>query len=294
MRTSIILLVSIIFNNTYAQSYEGTIEDTYFIWMDLSSPNTNGQISGSYFYKNKFTPILLVGKKTSDKIVLEERNKSNIVTGRFSLTDYGDSLWGEWKNPTGTKHFYVKVYKTNPIYKPQEKIDMGYCNVDSSDGYVTTTSKRLVFARKGILTYCYCTSTEGGAYPTGECSYSTDAVNIWEEIDENKVPALKTILNNHIQDCLNDIKKRNSPCFTNMIDSTNTWDSIFTWKDDGSREISSFHYIDNDGLKFYYYDYFHFPHVCLADELSCEIIIPFNKLKEYLKPTSVLMRFVEK
>ena len=78
------------------------------------------------------------------------------------------------------------------------------------------------------------------------------------------------------------------------IDSTYTLDSVFTWKDNGSRELNSFHYIDGRGLNFYYYDYFHFPHVALACDLSCAFIIDFNELKKYLSKKSVLMRLVDK
>ena len=302
---SLLLVISVIlsFNSTFALSFEGAIGDTYFIWMDLSAPDKNGKIVGSYFYKNKLIPISLNGKQTSKKMELEEQNK-NKVAGYFSLTDYGDSLEGKWENPKGTKRFQVLLYKTSAIYKPQNVIDMGYSKVDSSDDYyVTTSSKRLEFARKGILTYSFNELTEGGSYPIGESSYSTiisDSmdVNIWAEIDDQKASEFKKLINSHIQSCLNETRKSGgdslyTQLLADRIDSINTLDSIFTWKDDGSREICSISYLTNKGWTFYYYDYFHFPHVCLANDLSCEIVIPFKDLKQYLKPSSVLMRFYE-
>jgi len=66
---SLLLVISVIlsFNSTFALSFEGAIGDTYFIWMDLSAPDKNGKIVGSYFYKNKLIPISLNGKQTSKK-----------------------------------------------------------------------------------------------------------------------------------------------------------------------------------------------------------------------------------
>jgi hypothetical protein len=315
MRASlIIILMSLIVSNTYAQSYEGTIGYNFYIWVDLSTPRANGEISGTYFYKNKYIPISLEGKKIKNKIDLTEHNKSNIITGHFTLIDNGDSLIGKWKNTKGTVIYDVLLYKTNPIYKPQGIIDVGYTTIDSSDdAYITTSTKSLNFARKNIYSYNEGTWTEGGAYPTGESTSYTlipndstgilEGLNIWNEIDENKVIELKKIINQHIQHCFDDTRKNMTDSAWIQIiegtgrfsiDSTFTLDSVFTWKDNGSQELNSYYYIDERGLHFYYYDYFHFPHIALAYDLSCDFIIDFNELKKYLSKKSVLMRFMDK
>jgi hypothetical protein len=127
-----IILISLNTSIIIAQSYEGTIGFEHYVWMDLSLPNANGEITGSYFYKTRCIPITLEGKKSTTAIDLTERTKSNKITGRFTLKDNGDSLIGKWRNPKGTVIHDVVLYKTDSIYKPKEIIDSGYINVDSN------------------------------------------------------------------------------------------------------------------------------------------------------------------
>ena len=167
----VIILISLNLSNTYTQSYEGTIGGNYHIWVDLSIPTADGGITGTYFYKNKYIPISLKGKKINKKIELTERNKSNTITGIFTLNLTGDSLIGSWKNTKRNILYNVLLLKSDSKYKPKEKIDVGFFEVDSTDiesGYTTTSYKNLLFARKNIYTYQEGTTINGGTYPIGE------------------------------------------------------------------------------------------------------------------------------
>jgi len=310
-----IILISLNISIINAQSYEGTIGFEYYVWMDLSLPGAHGEITGSYFYKNRCIPIALKGNKNTAAIDLTEQTKANKITGYFTLKDHGDSLIGKWRNAKGTVVHDVVLYKTDSIYKPKEKIDAGYTNVDSNaeDGVITTSSKRLTFARKNMYTYMENTSTEGYAYPTGEGTWYTlipnsstgnpEMLNIWDEIDESNVAVFKKFLNSQIQQCFYETRKKTTDSVWIQllsgtgyisVDSTYTLDSVFTWYDNGSRKVNYAYYIDSRGLNFYYFDYFHFPHVVAAYDLSCDFVLPFKQLGTYLSKKSVLRRLIDK
>jgi hypothetical protein len=120
--------------NIFGQSYEGYIGD-FPIWFEIDKPAKNGELKGSYFYKNQFIPIILKGNKIGNQINLSEYNRSGKKTGVFVVTYNPDSLIGKWSNANGSASYTVLLGKTDSKYKPCEKLNYGKATVDSSDEF---------------------------------------------------------------------------------------------------------------------------------------------------------------
>ncbi len=88
-------------SNDFAASYEGSIDSTYDISMQLVK--TGNMISGSYSYKNKGIAIELNGTiDANGKIEMSELSKGDI-TGVFTGEVINGTFSGKWSKPDGSK-----------------------------------------------------------------------------------------------------------------------------------------------------------------------------------------------
>ncbi len=98
--------------------YEGSIGEKLSIAMMLTE--SNGVLSGSYYYKNVGVPIRLEGK-TDEKgnVFIKEYTSNGKNTGIFTgkiRPNYG--IEGTWSTPDGSRTFAFNLYKTNSYEPP--------------------------------------------------------------------------------------------------------------------------------------------------------------------------------
>jgi hypothetical protein len=292
-----------------AQSYEGQLAGEY-VWFDLSMSSASGEVKGSYFYKKEFITISLSGKKRGTSISLIEKGNKNKITGSMTLADFGDSLSGIWENPKKSKKFNVTLYKTDPIYKPRKKLEIGEPESpgNDSDGFQWEKSRTLLFVRKNIVSFDNCWNCSGGNYPIGDCTYytfftdstGTHDLQLWNEIGKEKLPQFKEFVFGRVQKALDEMRNRQSD--TEWLEllgdrrvagtSTAFLDTLFQWSDEKLKAVRFDYYFEENALHIFVHDYFHFPHVLEASDLFCTIEIPLADMAKYLAENSVLQRLV--
>ncbi|MEI7492398.1 MAG: hypothetical protein WCK92_13435 [Bacteroidota bacterium] len=288
-----------------AQSYEGYIAGNLPVWADLNIPATEGSVSGAYFYKKDGGVIPLSGTVSAKKILLNETNKDGACTGMFTLTDFGDSVSGTWNKPNSTKMSSVRLYKTDVSFKTYAKIpDAAKLNLsggktlnDELAEYKSEGSKKpklvYLFAEKNILSTSFDWEYMGPYLSTGTIYHTFDLTNNKEisflnEIDPSRLSTLKDKLKTLLQIELDDHRKLyKEQEWIDAFGDKETYENAFKLSEPGDN-LFEIYYLKHGALTIVIDNYFAFPHVIEAMDISFVWKLPFTDLGSYLKDNSIL------
>jgi hypothetical protein len=214
-----------------AQSFEGYIANTYPIWVDLTIPVSDGEVTGAYFYKQYGGSITLSGTKMGNSINLIEKDSKQKVTGIFACTNFGDSITGAWRKKKGRDSLMVRLYKTDPMYKKFAKIPTTdklilangsslksmLHNIENPDesglAHCEISKVKFIFAQKNIIGIWFDWMCAGVAHGGGFEERIFDLTSykeivVWKEVDPNQEAAFNKYLCQKVQSELNQWRNR--------------------------------------------------------------------------------------
>jgi len=287
------------------QSYEGYIGDNIPVWFTLSSGTTDAVLYGSYFYKKNGDTISISGSLKGNNIILNEKNKDGLITGIFTCMNFNDSITGNWKKPNGDKLLHVKLYRVNQSFKTCARIPaadkliliQGNTLNDELKDYAGDSGKppklRYNFAEKCIVSTCFDWEYIGPYLSTGTIHHtfnltSNKEIALLKEIDPAKLPLLKNKMKSRIQNALDSAK--NNYSVQEWIDAfgdRKTYEDSFRVSEIKENAFDNY-FIRNGFMYIRIDDYFAFPHVIQAMDVTISIEIPFAELGSYLNDSSVL------
>lgn len=288
-----------------AQSYEGYISGNLPVWVDLDIPANDGPVSGAYFYKKDGGIIPVSGTIHGKKIILNETNKDGTITGIFTCIDFGDSITGSWKKPGGTKLFSVKLYKTDVSFKAFAKIpDAGKLILlngktlsEELAEYTNEGSKKpklvYFFAEKNVLSASFTWEYMGPYLSTGTIYHTFDLtknkeIALLNEIDPARLPELKRKVQIAVQNELNAHRKQYTEQeWIEAFGDKETYEKSFKVTEAGDTLLANY-YLKTGVLTVVLEDYFAFPHVIHAMDISVEWKMAFAEIGLYLKASSIL------
>jgi hypothetical protein len=288
-----------------AQCYEGYISGNLPVWVDLIIPANDGAISGTYFYKKDGGIITVSGTISGNHIILNETDKEGKITGIFTCTDFGDSITGSWEKPNSAKGLSVKLNRTDVSFKTYAKIpDAGKLILLSGRTMKDELAENAgeggkkpklvyLFAEKNILSISYDWETMGAYLSTGTIYHTFDLtknteISLLKEIDPGRLPALKSKIKVVVQKELDEHRK--SYTENEWIDAfgdKETYEKSFKLSETGDNLLGNY-YLKSGILTGLVDDYFGFPHVIQAMDLSVVWKMPFTEFGSYLKAGSVL------
>jgi len=306
MKIKSLLLIIVLFAgiNNFAQSYEGYISTNLPIWLDITS--NDGSLSGSYFYKTKSGSIELSGTKQGSSIVLNEKDANGVIAGVFTCIDHGDSLTGKWGSPKSSKYLTVKLHKTNSSFKDKSRIPgsdklllaadnqtlSGLLKEYSDEASGKTPKLHYVFAERGILSCSFDWETltaylsNGTEYHTFNLTTNKEII-LSREINNGKLSDFKEIIKDRLQKELDaHLKNYSEKEWLEIFEDKETVEKSFK-ADTISERLYSTYYLENGSLYVVVDNYFEFPHVAQAMDLSFKIQIPFTKLMQYINEDSI-------
>lgn len=113
MKALLLLLFTLLYSSTYAQSvYTGTI-DKYPIELILNI-YSDDEIQGIYAYNSNDEPIDISGTIKNKVLSILEKDANEKVTGKMVFDKFSakaTQLSGTWTNPSGTKTFKITLTK---------------------------------------------------------------------------------------------------------------------------------------------------------------------------------------
>jgi len=290
---------------SHAQCYEGYISGNLPVWVDLSIPIADGPLSGTYFYKKDGGIIPVSGTINGKLILLNETDKEGKISGIFTCTDFGDSITGSWKKPNGTKVFLVKLVKTDVSFKTYAKIpDAGKLILSGGRTLKDELAENAeqggkkpklvyLFAEKNILSISFEWETMGAYLSTGTIYHTFDLtrnteISLLKEIDPGKLQALKSKIKVVVQKELDEHRKTYTEKeWIDAFGDKETYEKSFKLSEAGDNLLETY-YLKSGVLTGLVDDYFGFPHVIQAMDLSVIWKMPFTEFGSYLKAGSVL------
>lgn len=304
----------------FAESFEGFLGD-FPIWLDVDSPAGDGPARGSYFYKKVGTPIPLEGERTAGKLVLREKDAKGKVTGVFECSWQGKGLAGEWGKPGAKKRLPVRLPRTDPAYRKHavhkfsdlELLEEGNLAEEiasmSGEGSDGPPVVEILYDQRNILSVEVSWSAMG-AYPTwGAYRYLFDLkrrkqVSIWDEIDAAGLKKIWKVLGPGLDAELKEGRRGYSD--SEWVEVLENRFEGEDWDEPGKKLegiFSASHtvpvpdafsdcYLDSATFHFKKSDWFGFPHVIRAMDLTVDIPMPIAELATYLKPGSFLRNLV--
>jgi len=292
------------------QSYEGYIADNIPVWFDLHSATPGTSLDGSYFYKRNGGNISVSGSMNGKDIILNEKNKDGVITGTFTCVNFEDSITGSWSKPNSSKLLPVKLYKVNPSYKicavipGADKLILTKGNTLNSElkEYTEEGYKKpklcYNFAEKCIVSTYFEWEYMGPYLSTGTIHHTFNLtgnkeIALLKEIDPGKLPQLKNKIKTRIQRELDTV--RNNYKVEEWIDAfgdSKTYEDSFQVKEIKESVFDNY-YIRNGFIYIQIDNYFGFPHVIEAMDLSITIEISFSESGLYLNNNSVLKNLVK-
>ncbi|MCX6286894.1 MAG: hypothetical protein NTY96_07255 [Bacteroidetes bacterium] len=288
-----------------AQSYEGYIAGNLPVWADLNIPPTDGSVSGTYFYKKDGGSIPLTGSVKGKQIILNEMNKDGACTGIFTCVNFTDSITGTWNKPDNTKMSSVRLYKTDVFFKTYAKIpDAGKLMLsggrslnDELKEYTNEGSKKpklvYLFAEKNILSTSFEWEYMGPYLSTGTVYHTFDLSNnkeisLLNEIDPGRLSALKNKLKTLILKELDEHRKKYKVQeWIDAFGDKETYENAFKLSEPGDNLFENY-YLKRGVLIVVIDNYFAFPHVIEAMDLSFVWKLSFPETGLYLKDNSIL------
>jgi len=288
-----------------AQSYEGYIADNLPIWFEINPGTTDTSLCGVYFYKKTGDNIVVSGLKSGNNIMLNEKNSDGIITGVFTCVNFGDSITGNWRKPNSSKTLPVKLFKADSSFKICAKIPgadkliliQGNTLNDELKEYANDAGKKpklcYSFAEKCIVG-TYFDWEYMGPYPSAGTIHHTFDLNnnkeiaLLKEIDPGKLPLLKNKIKTCIQKDLNAARNNYPvPEWTDAFGDMKTFEDAFRVSEIKDSVFDNY-YLRN-GLVFIKMDnYFGFPHVIEAMDVTIIFKIPYAELGSYLNKNSIL------
>lgn len=315
MRSFCMSLITLLCFNTlsFSESYEGWI-DNFPVWFDLSMPQNDGPVNGSYFYKKVGVAITLKGEKKGSKVNLTEYGKKGIPTGYFDCSLSEDSIVGYWGKKSGENLYKLTITRTDSSYRSCA-INQGKCEKIIRDAMVydpDVDAERPIYSclysRKNI----FCASINWhsiGAYETFSFEYyiydllTMNQIKIWDEIDPAAEKDFYKYLAPDIQNFLTELHAsqtdsvwsehfeifdQNEP----VKDTAAALKKIFSvpLTLDQIRKKIPVCYIEGESVHFESadYGYLGFPHVIQALDMMYHIKIPFEDFIPFLKRFSPL------
>jgi hypothetical protein len=326
-----VLMILILFPlvDLHSQSFEGNIYGMFsqkdrnlFVWFDLRLPAENGAASGSYFYKNVGKEISLSGNKNGSQITLVEKDKNQNITGIFQVNYLNNTLKGCWYQPGKRDTLSVILYRTNPVFKKMAKIpklkdllseDIEFYNeglhTSDTDEEVTYYP---VFSGSGMLSvelhwenYSY-TAHYGTIHHTYDLS-TKEIIDLKNEITDT--------CNSYLCKKLQEIVDNERGVYPDsewveglnpLIDNFEYGDTTAEYKTAALERIEGLFtvaslpekselYFDKDGLNCYVEDYCeqYFSAGNRGMTFNCLVTIPFNELKQFIKPGSVVLNLFQ-
>lgn len=317
----LLILVSI---NLQSQSFEGYLhgnmagkEISLYIWSDLRIPETDGIVTGSYFYKNIGKEIILSGNKRGKQITLTEKDKNQKTTGTFLLHDNNGNLEGIWLKHAATDTLNVELYRTNPsirntAFLPRikdllaEEIEFYSAGLDSN--YVDEAiNYQILFARSNLL--CIELNWENYSYTAhyGTLHYTynletSGLIDLKEDITDSCV--------SYLCNALQEIVTANREEYTDSewiegltlyIEGYSYGDSSKGYLQAAQEKIEELFtvttlpqktelYVDENGLNCFILDYCeqYFTAGNRGMTFDCLVTIPFDRLKAFIKKESIL------
>jgi len=92
-----------------AMLLQGKIDDEYWVVMELNQPDSEGNITGSYYYLKNNVPISLTGKITDDEGNVKHLSLDESIDGKITGHFIGDitdgSYKGSWLSDDGEKEY---------------------------------------------------------------------------------------------------------------------------------------------------------------------------------------------
>ena len=289
------------FLQIHSQSYEGYIGDNIPVWFEINE-STDDNTTGSYFYKKNGGSILLSGQSTSNKIKLNEKNKTGEVSGIFDCFRFSDSLIGNWKNTKTNKLLQVKLYKVDPSFKTYAKIPSAeklflsngkVLNDDlknNIDGAGKKPKLNFTLAEKSIISSNFSFDVEGGY---GTTYYSFDLTNNYEitltnEIDSNQINQFNELLIIKLQKKVDDYRKASTEEeLIDLFGDKETLEASTKVTEVSDKQINNY-YLKRGFAIIMVNRFFDFPRMRQGADLYAELEISFTELYPYLYSTSVL------
>jgi hypothetical protein len=309
------------FSRGHAEPYEGLLQlenSAAPIWMEMGLPSGDGPVSGSYFYKRIGKEIPLQGSKQGQALRLSEKGPKGAITGTFAFAVHGDSLVGGWKSPKDTTTRPVRLVRADPAYKryavipkPGElRLAEGKTLADAIREYTEGDEKNKPWiewhlCRKGVLSLSYNWEFTGAYSTNGSIVYTFDLATRKEivldsQIQPAKLKAFDKLIHDGIQSDLTECRKAVSDSEWNEVladklesdtgDAATALDRCFRLESYCNRGSSEYYFTEN-GLEYWFSDFFQFPHVIQSMDCSSQVAIPYADLKKFLRPGSPLLRF---
>ncbi len=303
------------------------------VWMELEIPDSDGPVTGSYFYKKKGLPLQLAGARHGDQIQMSESEKKGAVTGAFSLKITRDSLAGTWsppkQNPTNTgSSTMVVFYPASPedkkfavFPKPRDlKLldgktfaqELQESGDEEGAGKKSLPAIGIAFYRKNIVSLSIGGEFTGGAYPQSWSTHfnfdldTKKEFQVDDEIDSRKSNAFHKLINAKLQQQMTQErlavdKEEWESAFERIIqdlqnDSENPLDTCFNIDSHavcGTGDGPNYYEFTGKDLHWHMDHFFGFPHVIQAMDLYLDVSIPLSELKKYLKQDSRLNHLVQ-
>ncbi|MFT3702024.1 MAG: hypothetical protein QM802_06630 [Agriterribacter sp.] len=122
------------------KNYYGAINKTLKVVLQIK--NTNGTISGFYFYEKKGIDIKLTGKQDGNKISLFELDYLAKPVAEINGEILKNELRGQWKSIASGKTFPIQVTETNHQIEPLHDSIAGNYIIKADDDNGTTNTER--------------------------------------------------------------------------------------------------------------------------------------------------------
>jgi hypothetical protein len=287
-----------------SQSYEGYIAENLPVWFELRAGTNDTSLTATYFYKKSGDSISISGSMRGKNVFLNEKNKDGLVTGVFTCVNFGDSITGNWRKPNSDKKLSVKLYKVDQSCKSCARIPaadrlllvQGKTLNDELKDYAGESGKtpklRYTFAEKCIVSTYFEWEYLGPYLSTGTIHHTFNLNNnkeiaLLKETNPSELPRLKSKIQTRIQDELNKARKNyKEQEWIDAFGDKQTYEDSFRVTDIKESVFDNY-FIRNGFLCIMIDDYFAFPHVIQAMDVSVKIEISFAELGSYLNDNSI-------
>lgn len=304
--------------SAFGNSFEGYISTTkdyntinYPIWVDLKIDSNTGLVSGSYFYKKNGHELSLSGRYDGkDVMLVEEEQSSKKVTGNFNLELNNKRLIGTWIAGNSNDALQVTLHEANPKNKKwakipkvselrllehfsylSEQIDFYGGKVKKEDNDDEGIFINVLFSRNNILSLEFHWINYWYSARYGTVHHTFDLIkkqefDLWEHFNSE--------FKNYILQKLKDVVQEKRNAFSDDVwiedfglENKVEVDSLFNV--DHISERSEL-YLSNDSLYFWLEDYLEQNYSAgnRAATFDCHFGMPFDAIKKYLNPESIL------